>query len=215
MNDLFWVPGGNPDLKSESGVSAEVGAVWNKQLSPNWKLESKQAVFSNRVNNWILWTPGISYWTPENLTKVHSRGWEHQLSISFQKNALEIVFNSAFQHVRSKPISDSNPANKRLQLIYVPEFGWNQQIAFHYKKSKLLLSGTYTGKRYTASDNSNSLPAFYVLNATLEQRLSAQELNIDIFLQLNNILNQDYQVLQQRPMPLIHAQLGLSFSFNN
>jgi iron complex outermembrane receptor protein len=217
MNDLYWVPGGNPDLKSESGVSGEAGITYKKQIGSHWDLESKQSVFSNRIHNWILWTPGYSYWTPENIQQVYSRGWEHQLTLSWQRTNIRITVNSAFQQVRSQPISPSSSTNiaGRLQLMYTPEFGWNHHIAFYYKRSKVELNGTYTGKRFVSGDNSSSLPGFYVLNATLEHHFYTKEQVFVMFLQLNNLLNRDYQVLQQRPMPLINMLIGLSISLPN
>jgi len=209
LNDLYWVPGGNAHLKPEYGIASEVGADWKKQLNAAWFIESKLGIFSNQVKNWILWTPGLAYWTPENIQHVNSLGWEQQLAISWKHQHFRVAVQSAFQQVRSRP--SGTDASKRLQLIYVPELGWNQQVHFSYKKTGLSLAGTYTGMRFTATDNSVSLPGFYVLNATLEQHFSLTELDVSAFFQVNNLLNADYQVLQQRPMPLVNLMAGLSF----
>ncbi|MGE3825584.1 MAG: TonB-dependent receptor, partial [Bacteroidia bacterium] len=55
MNDRFWVPGGNPDLKPESGWNAEAGLFtsFNDSTKLFTPLFSATA-FSSVIDNWIL-----------------------------------------------------------------------------------------------------------------------------------------------------------------
>jgi len=78
LNDLFWAPGGNPDLKPESGWFQEAGVNYDQKF-----LRSKVSVgvtaFHRQIENWIQWTPGLQYWSPQNIKIVRSQGLELSL----------------------------------------------------------------------------------------------------------------------------------------
>ena len=56
LNDLYWFPGGNPDLKPEDGYSGDLALSFSKR--------NDQAIFSGQItgfasiiDNWIVWQP--------------------------------------------------------------------------------------------------------------------------------------------------------------
>ncbi|MEZ5071814.1 MAG: TonB-dependent receptor [Bacteroidales bacterium] len=82
LNDLHWQPGGNPDLRAERGVSAELGLEW--PLSLSWgDLHVEWTGFRSEVQDWILWVPSFQgYWEPRNVEKVAVRGLEGSLGLA-------------------------------------------------------------------------------------------------------------------------------------
>ncbi|MFN8167076.1 MAG: TonB-dependent receptor [Bacteroidia bacterium] len=59
VNDLYWIPGGNPDLLPETGTTGEIGLhLLNTQLSMQ---RSSVAYFDKHINNWIAWVPTGSF----------------------------------------------------------------------------------------------------------------------------------------------------------
>ena len=94
LNDQFWQPGGNLDLKPESG--------WSKEATIAWKTERKDKGFDSRlaltgfdrnVNNWILWSKqeNQAFWSANNITEVWSRGLEARLSLNYRKAVLAVL----------------------------------------------------------------------------------------------------------------------------
>ena len=56
LNDLYWMPGGNPDLKPEYGYSAEAGSKlsWKSQ-NKKTKVSFEPTYFNRYIYNWIIW----------------------------------------------------------------------------------------------------------------------------------------------------------------
>src|SRR5690606_28784424 len=77
LNDRYWSPGGNLELKSETGIAYEsgLGLSLHKEQST---LSLEITGYFNNVDDWIIWrtSPGESFWSPENIDKVHARGVE-------------------------------------------------------------------------------------------------------------------------------------------
>ena len=83
LNDMYWQPGGNPDLSPEEGYSrVKHQCYWETQLRLRSAPSATRAyrVLFAQINNWILWLPGFKgYWEPVNVAEVRSYGLEYQL----------------------------------------------------------------------------------------------------------------------------------------
>lgn len=72
MNDLYWRPGGNPDVKPEDGYSYDASVAYRKQLYRGLFLDAEVSGYLMYIDNWILWLPkdGNQWvWTPQNHRK--------------------------------------------------------------------------------------------------------------------------------------------------
>ncbi len=80
FNDLYWTGWGNPDLKPESGWTAEFGA--NKHFSVLDKHDNEHTIildastYYSVINDMIMWTPSGSVWHPYNTAQVVLQGFE-------------------------------------------------------------------------------------------------------------------------------------------
>ncbi len=62
LNDLYWQPGGNPNLRPEEGHTVEAGAHYLQSSGPV-ELDVEITGYYSDINNWILWLPGNKgYW---------------------------------------------------------------------------------------------------------------------------------------------------------
>lgn len=217
FNDLYWEPGGNTDLLSETGYSGEAGilAKWTSQ-SENTTLSFEPTVFNRIVDNWIIWLPTDSYWTPLNLMRVWSRGLETHSEISFIKNNFHFKIGVTTNYVVStnEKAKTPNDASVDKQLIYVPMYSGNGNIMVEYKNFSISYLQNYTGYRYTSTDNTSFLLPYMISGAHFSYSFTTEKHTIHAFAQCNNLFNVDYQVVMSRPMPLRNYQVGLTFSFN-
>lgn len=221
MNDRFWVPGGNPDLKPESGWNAEGGVFTSfsdtsKLFIPDFSITA----YSSLIDNWILWQPlatNNNIWTPVNLQKVWARGFESKAGIIFKARTVEAGLNAFYSYTLSTIIrtSDALKASIDKQLIYVPQHNLNTSFSLKWKNISFSYIQSYTGKRFTTSDNSASLPAFSIGNAILNYDLNLNKIRIGIGFRVNNIWGAAYQTLAYRPMPGRNFNISLSFKFIN
>jgi outer membrane cobalamin receptor len=84
----------------------------------------------------------------------------------------------------------------------------------HYHSFNFNYNITYTGYRYTSSDNSAFLLPFWLSNVWLAKAFSIKKYKLEISSRVNNIFNESYQVMLNRPMPLRNYQIGIRIDFN-
>ncbi len=215
FNDLYWNPGGNPNLLPESGYSEEIGLKLNLRNN-NIAFTSDATVFNRKIENWIIWLPGLSYWSPQNSMNVWSRGMETNSTLSIKINKAKISFSILTNYVVStnQQAKSTNDASIDKQLIYVPMYSGNGKISIEYKGVVFSYRHNYTGYRYTSTDNTQYLPPFYLGSFYLSYKMQLKNSTATIFLQANNIWNEQYQVMLNRAMPQQNFNAGISFEFN-
>jgi iron complex outermembrane receptor protein len=214
LNDLYWIPGGNPELQPEQGTAAEAGISTEKQ-NKKWFILARFDAFRNYINNWILWVPGNSYWTPHNIQSVDSKGISGYSDVKLTLRKVEFQALTTAQMVHSAPIKETanSPFVKGRQLMYVPRYTANQSISAAFKGFRFILQASYTGERYTSTDNHSKLPSFFLLNLSAEKQFSVKEMATTAYFRINNITQTEYQVIAWRAMPLQSFQVGFSMQF--
>jgi iron complex outermembrane receptor protein len=76
LNDLYFIPGGNPNLRSENGIQTEIGCT-KEFLVCQIHLRTGISLFHSGIKDWIVWLPTFQgYWEPMNVEKVVSKGLE-------------------------------------------------------------------------------------------------------------------------------------------
>ncbi len=217
FNDLYWVPGGNIDLLPESGYCEEAGLAV-KLASANSKINfsSEVTVFNRNMDNWILWLPGPGYWSPQNIIEVWSRGTETKNELSVQVGKLKFRLGVLTNYVVStnQKAKTENDASVDKQLIYVPMYSGSGKFSIEYKSLIVTYRQTYTGYRYTSTDNIEYLEPYSIASLYVSYKFSFKKYTATFFAQANNLFNENYQVLLNRAMPLRNYQAGLSIQFN-
>jgi iron complex outermembrane receptor protein len=217
LNDLYWQPGGNLNLQPEFGNTIELGIDFQVKDS-QYDLQIHSGLFSNRVKNWIVWIPGNGYWKPENVQQVKSEGVELSVNLRLRETKkwkYRMVSSTQLLNALVEKSSSLSNFQSGRQLIYVPHFTWNGNVSASLNRSTLELGATYTGARFITSDNSTSLPGFFLLNASYSQEIQFLKHEASFSIQVNNLLNANYQVIAWRPMPLRSFMIGLNFTFKN
>lgn len=210
LNDRYWVPGGNPELASEQS--------WSKELGMNQHFANKNLQFSNRlslyhmsVDNWIIWLPEESYWAPNNVRKVVSKGLEYFMEWELTQGQWDLGWAAdyAWTHTSNRSVAAGNEVELGKQLPYVPRH--KLQLRWNVKKDRFsgFVSGQYTGERFVTSDNRTALPAYSLWGAGVSHTFSWKEwVSGTVGIQAHNIWNTEYQIMRLRPMP------GRNFQFN-
>lgn len=216
LNELYWKPGGNPNLKPEQGYTMEAGLLFRKRIGL-YDLSIGLFGYNRNIDNWVLWLPsGGQSSRAENIQAVWSRGAESEWKLAYRKGDfgwhLQFSSNYILSTVRSSAQAYSASLGK--QLIYTPRYLFNGSAGISYENSALVFLHQYTGYRFTSADNSQWLDPFHLSSLRLNYYLPYRNLGITTFLACNNLFNSDYEVLQGRPMPLRNYELGLSFDWS-
>jgi len=213
LNDLHWIPGGNPDLLAESGWSSEV----NTELSLKTNLLSVQfssAAFNRNIKNWILWHPtsGQPFWSASNIAAVWSRGLENRAHLAFGLTAWRFKLDMGYDliHSANQKAVTLPKIEAGQQLIYVPVNQGFMGVEIRYKELGVAYRHHYTGSVLTEL---GSLPSFQTGSCSVDFEQSIRNIPVRCFLQIDNCWDANYRVIERRPMPGRSIQLGFSINF--
>ncbi|MFA4853542.1 MAG: TonB-dependent receptor [Bacteroidales bacterium] len=218
MNDRYWQPGGNENLKPETGVSEDFGLIFNtdKKGIIN-KSEISFTYFNSRTNNRIVWYPeSPSYWTPRNLYQVLSRGFESKASFKLSFKKWTFSFNGNYSYTLSTNEKTYASSDEILgkQLIYVPVHNGFAQIKIDRKIFFISYNQSYTGYRFANSDNSKELPEYTLGNAKAGFKYRIYPCMINLQFSVNNIWDISYYAIEYRPMPGRYYLITFTLNFN-
>ncbi|MGK0366233.1 MAG: vitamin B12 transporter [Saprospiraceae bacterium] len=215
LNDRFWRPGGNENLLPESGWSEELtlsmDLIKSKKAQANFSLTG----FNRTIENWIWWSKkeGQNYWSAQNIAEVWSRGVEARLSISYQLNDWKVSLKSGYDLIRStNKIAIENPQIAAgSQLFYTPRHHFFANGRVEWKTFSLAYQQQFSGATEGINED---LPSYFYANFRLQNNFNKNDINGSIFLTINNLWDTDYFIIERRPMPGRHFQIGINFSFN-
>lgn len=216
LNDLYWNPGGNPNLKPEEGYTYE-GGFEIKLPYKHFLLETEMTYFDKTISNWIYWVPSAGgNPTPINLMKVYSRGSETTSRISFTQNKFksQLGFNSAYVLSTSQESNLENDASINKQLIYTPRYNYGGSCHLSYNKSNISYYHNYIGYRFTTSDNTTWLKPYQFANLKIAYQHIFQKLTLLTSFNINNLFNSSYTVIAQRQMPLRNYEVSLTLTYH-
>ncbi|WP_332911212.1 TonB-dependent receptor [Algoriphagus boritolerans] len=207
LNDRFWSPGGNPDLLPEESVSGEIGLNWTKTGAFSW--DQSLTYYRMQVNNWIIWMPQGSVWSPENIREVQNQGIEYQGKGNRKIGLVDMEIGLSYTFSQALDLT-SEPTNPR-QLPYTPKHQANGSLIAAYAGFSLNLGTFYVGQRAIGTGNARVLDSYQLWNAGLRfSDLKWGKTRFPLSFQVLNLLDKDYQVLYLRAMPGRSFQLNLT-----
>lgn len=219
LNDLYWLPGGNPELKPEEGYTADIGLDHTLKNDSVFSINTGLTTYVSYINDWIIWQPGeFRYWTAENLKTVFARGIEYTLNAQYTFRNWSFGLHGNYTYTRTtneSPVA-SEDHSKGKQLIYIPLHKANALLFTEYSRFYMSYTFAYLSARYTTSDNGDtrhSLPAFCLHHLTFGKRFTMGKLSGDLQFKVNNLTDKNYQAILWRAMPGRHYAFFVKLSF--
>jgi len=200
FNDLYWQPGGNPDLRAETSYQAEMSHIFSYR---NFKLGITP--YYMHITDDIVWKQTLSnIWSPTNVKKVNAYGVETNLS--FDKNFGRHQLKSSFSYSFTKSIDLEN----QKQMVYVPLHRANLNIDYQYSFFGFFVQTLYNGKTFVEDNEGKSIEDYMILNSGITAKLSRI---LQIGFKVNNITNQVYQTVDYYFMPKRNYAVNLKLNF--
>lgn len=221
LNDLYFLPGGNPNLKSEHGFTYDTGFTWDIDITRSITFNLSANWFDSRINDWIIWLPTTKgFFSPRNVKTVHAYGIETSSEAGFNFGRDWFLnLNGNFSWTPSINEGEKmSPADQSVgkQLPYVPRYSSSLTGRLTWKTWSFLYKWCYYSERFTMSSNdftlTGHLPEYFMSNISLEKNFYFKFLDLQLKLAVNNLFNEDYLSVLSRPMPGINFEFFIGFT---
>ena len=220
LNDLYYTFIGNIDLEPEYTNQYNIGFTYSKDFTHTWlkRIEIQTDFYYNEVENKIIATPTSNFfrWTMINLGKVEIRGVDVAVQTEWQLGR-ELFLNGRVNYTYQKAQDFTNPEDEFYggQIPYIPWHSGSANLNASFRRWEANYSFIYTGERYSSSANipvNYQLP-WYTSDCSIAYRHPLRKGNLKATLEVNNLLNQQYEVVACYPMPGINFRAIIKYSF--
>lgn len=206
LNDMYWQPGGNPNLKPEKGYTWESGLYYifkHKEI----KIETEFTGYYSSIENWIIWIPSLKgYWEPSNMQNVISKGLEIMLKANYklQKTKFYLTANYSLTHTtKQSEIENTGDISKGKQLPFIPRHSGNVFATAENRGFYVGFQHNSYSKRYLlyTNDDSNRLYPYHLNSASAGKRWKWKRYTFDVELKINNLFDEFYRSILNQFMP--------------
>jgi len=203
FNDLYWPDEGwakgNPDLKPEKGIVAELGT----EAKLNEYLTSSLTYYRSNYKQLIQWSDnGSGTWQPQNVSSAVINGVELGNSVYIFPE-LELDVNYTFLKATDEKTKKS--------LVYQPRHKVDTVLKYNDHKGWVAeLKSQFLGSRFGDADNTIKVKSFFVLGVSVSRKFKS---GFTCFANIDNLLNRKYQVQSGYPMPGFSFTGGLKAEF--
>jgi iron complex outermembrane receptor protein len=209
FNDLFWRPGGNPDLNPENGYTIEAGSENTFHISEKSVIETDISPYYTNVNDMIVWRPTGAFWSPENYQKVRSAGVD--LSAGFTMEHEKIRLSSKLKVNLNHSVANKADGQERITMLYSPLFisSWKNSLAVGI--FDLEVTHGFTSARHYSNDR--LLDPYNLVDIRTGVNIKAGKGKIGIHLSCNNVTNTIYELIRLYPMPGRYWSAKINYEF--
>jgi iron complex outermembrane receptor protein len=218
LNDLYWNIMGNPDLDPETNYMAETSITmnWTSQKK-KFFIEGEITGYYSKIFDLIQWLPDsvTSIFRPVNVNEVFARGIEVGIRMKGQVARLTLGWENNYQYClstyeKAKSVNDQSVGK---QMIYTPIHTFNSTFTADVWNIIFSYNITFTGIRYTGTDNLTYMPAYSLSNIFLTKKFCLNKIVLSLQGQINNLFNLDYQSIKDIPMPGINYGITIKIDF--
>ena len=217
FNDLYYTDMGNANLVPESALQYDAGFALNKHFEKGIVRHAEMHfdAYYNTVHDKIVAYPkGQQFrWTMLNLGKVHIKGIDVEAEADFQigKN-LVATARAQYTYQDARDVTDPNDSYYNDQIPYIPWHSGSAIVGLTYKNWDFNYSFIYAGERYDEQENIlyNHMEPWYTSDLSIRCKFTVYSLQFTAMAEVNNVLDQDYEVIVNYPMPGRNYTLTLS-----
>ena len=209
LNDQFWRMGGNLNLKSEKGGNAEAGLAVKWNHGPV-KTNISATVWARFLNNPIVWLPDNNIWAASNMQRGEYYGAQFTAVISGVAGLCAWEWHNAAELCRANMVKN----DIRFNALFVPQFSGASLLKLHHSQWFLNIGCNWQSMRYTSTDNLSILPGYGLLSLQTGRNILYRQHIMAFSAGADNILNQSYEVMPGRPMPLRSVWFKINIHIN-
>ena len=217
LNDLYYTFIGNKYLKPEYTTQYNLGIAYTKEwLKARFRrFEVSLDAYYNEVDDKIIAMPTSNQfqWTMVNLGYVKIRGADAVVSGSMCFGRFSIDCRATYTWQKAQDFTDRSSTYYGGQIPYIPWHSGSAIVGMSLGDWSLDYSFIYTGERYESSANipENHALAWYTSDLSLSKNFRLRSSQLRATLEVNNLFNQQYEVVQCYPMPGTNVKIIVSW----
>jgi vitamin B12 transporter len=216
INDLFFPGFGNPNLQPEKSRSSDVAL---EQSLFDERVFVSAGYFWTRYQNLILsvFDPGgvcsfsLFGFCAANIGEARAEGVEASTKLKLIRDQPWIKsLDLQFQYTHTSTRNQTNGGNTRLPLW--PLNQWSAVLSYQpIEALRANLEGRFVGQRFNDTQNDDSLPHFYVWNASFTYDVTK---TVQVYGRADNIFNRKYEEVLFFGTPIRSVFGGVRVNFD-
>lgn len=218
FNDLYYTFIGNTFLRPEYTHQYNIGFTYFKRVDHAFfnYISIQTDVYRNLVKDKIVAIPSANLfrWTMLNLGEVRINGLETSMKV-VGKVSPKFQFSGLMSYTYQKAEDHTpNAFNFGHQIPYIPVHSGSFAGMLSTDDYGLNYSFIYTGERYSQKANipANYVDPWYTHDVSIWYVLQRKQTTLTLRAEVNNVLDQHYDVILNFPMPGRHYRLSLTLN---
>jgi vitamin B12 transporter len=219
FNDLYYTFIGSTFLKPEYTRQYDIGVTYIKLFENGWlnQISIQSDAYYNKIKDKIVAVPGANLfrWSMQNLGLVEIKGLDLN-GQSVWKITDGLNANLGLTYTYQQALNVTNVTlNYRNQIPYTPVHSGSVIGGLDWRNLGINYSYIYTGERYDQSANiaANYVQPWYTHDIAFHYRNSIGDKGVRLSAEVNNLLDQNYAVITNFPMPGRSYRFTLSYSY--
>ena len=208
FNDLYYTDMGNAQLQPETALQYNAGFVFEKDWRQGvirhfrWQTDA----YYNSIHDKIVAYPkGQQFrWTMLNLGRVHIKGIDIETELAVAPLP-DLVLSTRLQYTYqdARDVTNATDTYYRHQIPYIPWHSGSAIVGLTYRQWDFNYSFIYAGERYNQQENIayNYMPSWYTSDLSASYRFLMGKKILRVTAEINNLLDQQYDVILNYPMP--------------
>ena len=216
FNDLFYTDMGNAALNPESAIQYNIGVNYSTLSQPrSTRVSLSMDAYYNTVHDKIVAYPkGQQFrWTMLNLGRVHIKGMDVEAQVIQQLTPMwRLDVRAQYTYQDARDVTNPTDTYYHHQIPYVPWHSGSLVVGVASNHWTLDYSFIYVGKRYNQQENIryNYMQPWYTNDVHGSYSFKWGKMRCRLTAEVNNLLDQDYDVILNYPMPKRNYAVGLT-----
>lgn len=219
FNETYYFRMGSTSLKPEDTDQFNLGLTWQYN-SASWlnALVLTGDVYYNNVKDKIVALPtNMFIWTMTNMDKARAFGADVTASATFDiARGQNLVFAGNYSWQRVQPRTSPKDPDYNKQVAYTPIHSGAASLSWENPWVDVVVHTTGASDRYGTSSNLpiTRIKGYMEMGAALIRSFKIKRNTIDLRFDLTNILDTQYEIVGNYPMPGRAWKFTVTYKYN-
>ncbi len=217
MTEMYYFRIGTQELKPENTKQLNMGITFHTSIfQGRMNFGCSADAYINNVENKIIALPfNMFVWRYVNMPGVHGKGIDVVCNSQFEyskSNSLSLAVNYSLQSIRNKSVVEQF---RGLQIAYTPVHSGSATMSWLNPWVNISATVTTASETWTTNEHSPNtrIEGYSELAVSLYKTMKIKSMLIDAAFVVQNLLDSEYYIMANYPMPGRNWKLSLTYKF--